>query len=247
MVVSPVEKNTRCDNMERKQHLDRFYTILKKLERKLGGKRILADCHGRMDWPQRGIYFFFSRDETRDKSDSLRVTRVGTHALKEGSSTSLWNRLRQHRGYKRGSFPDGGNQRGSVFRRIVGEAIIEKEGLKDIYPEWSKGSSAPKETREQEFEMEKRVSRYIRELPFLWLKVNDGPNPQSDRGYLERNSIALLSNHGKPSIDQRNNDWLGHHSPKSKIRKSGLWNSDHVDEDHEPGFLDVLERYVEEW
>ncbi|MFW6065112.1 MAG: hypothetical protein ACOC8Y_06020 [Candidatus Natronoplasma sp.] len=233
--------------MEREEHLDRFYSLLKELEEKLGGKRKLKDCHGRMDWPQRGIYFFFSSDETRDDCGSKRVTRVGTHALKEGSNKTLWARLREHRGYNRGSFPGGGNQRASIFRRIVGEAIIHKEGLEEIYPEWSKGSSAPKETRKQEYEMEKRVSEYIRELPFLWLKVNDEPGQESDRGYLERNSIALLSNYNKPSIDQRSENWLGQYSPKDKIKSSGLWNSNHVDESYEPEFLDVLEEYVEEW
>ncbi len=233
--------------MSRKKDIDRFYSLMEWLEKKIGEKRKLADCHGRMDWPQRGIYFFFSTVETREHSDHKRLTRVGTHALKDGSGTTLWNRLRQHRGYKRGSYPDGGNQRGSIFRRIVGEAIIEKEGLEAEYPKWTQGSSAPKETREQEYEMEKRVSRYIRDLPFLWLKVNDKPGPKSDRGYLERNSIALLSNYKKTPIDQRSKDWLGYHSPKRKIKESGLWNSNHVDERYEPDFLDVLKKYVEEW
>jgi hypothetical protein len=35
-----------------------FYSILESLERQIGGRRILADCHGRMKWPQRGVYFF---------------------------------------------------------------------------------------------------------------------------------------------------------------------------------------------
>jgi hypothetical protein len=77
-----------------------------------------------MNWPDRGIYFFFHPDETRESSDQLRVTRIGTHAVSEGSSTSLWDRLRTHRGAQRGTYEGGGNHRGSVFRKRVGEALI---------------------------------------------------------------------------------------------------------------------------
>ena len=38
------------------------------------------------------------------------------------------------------------------------------------------------------------MSRYIGVMPFLHLAVNDEPSPESMRAYLERNSIALLSN-----------------------------------------------------
>lgn len=44
--------------------------------------------------------------------------------------------------------------------------------------------------------MERRVSDYLRQLPFLWVDVPDEPGPESDRAYLERNAIALLSNYG---------------------------------------------------
>jgi hypothetical protein len=53
----------------------------------------------------------------------------------------------------------------------------------------------------EELEMERRVSDYLRQLPFLWIDVPDEPGPGSDRTYLERNAIALLSNYGKPPID----------------------------------------------
>lgn len=231
--------------MRRKKHVDRFYKLLNRLEDKVNDKRKLKDCSGRMKWPDRGVYFFFANDEWREGGSSLRITRIGTHALTDGSSTTLWNRLIAHRGYNRGSFPNGGNQRGSVFRRIVGESIIKKKDLDDEFPHWSEGSSASRDIRENEYEMEKRVSSYIRDLPFLWLKVNDEPSPSSDRGYIERNSISLISNYRKDPIDPRDDDWLGYHSPKEKIKRSGLWNSDHVTERYDPNFLDVMEEYIE--
>ena len=45
-------------NDVRLQHLFRFYSLLDRLEQNIGGERELAACSGRMDWPQRGVYFF---------------------------------------------------------------------------------------------------------------------------------------------------------------------------------------------
>lgn len=231
--------------MTRRQDLDRFYALLADLEETVGGKRELGNCDGRMNWPDRGVYFFFHPTETRASSDQLRVTRIGTHAVSTGSGTTLWNRLRTHRGAMRGSYEGGGNHRGSVFRKRVGEAIIERDQLQDEYPEWGDGSSAVRDLRMQELEMERRVSEHIRQLPFLWLDVDDDPGPESDRACIERNAIALVSNVGKDSIDPRDEGWLGHHSPVTDIQQSGLWNINHVREDYQPEFQKTLETYIE--
>lgn len=42
-------------------------------------------------------------------------------------------------------------------------------------------------------ELKAEVSRDIGAMPFLWLKVNDAPSPGSERGSIDRNAIALLS------------------------------------------------------
>ena len=64
--------------MNRLNDLIRFYQIMERLELRTGGMRRLADCHGRMDWPARGVYFFFEQGEIRSGSgESLRVVRVG--------------------------------------------------------------------------------------------------------------------------------------------------------------------------
>jgi len=76
--------------------------------------------------------------------------------------------------------------------------------------------------------------------------VNDEPGPGSERAYLERNAIALVSNYGKSSTDPRSNRWLGNASPSKKIRESGLWNVNHVDESYDPAFLDQLAGAIEE-
>jgi len=231
--------------MSRRDDLDRFYSLLADLEATVGEKRRLGDCDGRMNWPDRGVYVFFHPDESRESGGQLRVTRSGTHAVSEGSSTSLWDRLRTHRGAQRGTYEGGGNHRGSVFRKRVGETIIERDGLDDQYPEWGVGSSAGRELRLEEVELERRVSEYIRGLPFLWVDIDGEPGPESDRAYIERNAIALVSNFSKASIDPRSEEWLGHHSPVPAIEQSGLWNINHVDEGYDPAFLERLEAYVE--
>ncbi|MBV0901416.1 hypothetical protein [Haloarcula salina] len=231
--------------MTRKRDIERLYRLLEELEEIVGGKQKLKDCTGYMDWPDRGVYIFFAPDEYRESGDQLRVTRVGTHAVSEGSSTSLWDRLRTHRGAKRGTYEGGGNHRGSVFRKRVGEAFVERDALHEAYPHWGKGSSAKREQRLSELEMEQRVSDYLRDLPFLWLNVNDEPSADSQRAYIERNMIALLSNYQRDAVDARSDDWLGKHSRSEKIRKSGLWNVNHVDEDYDPAFLDDVSAAIE--
>lgn len=102
----------------------RFYELLSNLAARLGGCRRLAECDGRMDWPQRGVYFFFELGELRSVSGTgNRVVRVGTHALADGSRSTLWQRLSQHRGDARG---DGGNHRGSIFRLLLGVALARR-------------------------------------------------------------------------------------------------------------------------
>jgi hypothetical protein len=57
-----------------------------------------------------------------------------------------------------------------------------------------RGNSAAKEIRAAEVELERAVSKVIGKMPFLWLSIGDEPGPDSLRGRIERNSIALLNN-----------------------------------------------------
>jgi hypothetical protein len=222
--------------------LKTFYSLLALLEAKLGGVRSLATCSGRMHWPARGIYFFMEEGERRATSGaSPRIVRVGTHALKEGSATSLWTRLSQHRGQDKSG---GGNHRGSIFRLIVGVALIERYGYD--FPMWGVGNSASAEARASELALEREVSKVIGALPFLWLAIDDRPGPTSLRGYIERNAIALLSNFNKNPIDPPSEGWLGNSCDRERIRRSGLWNSNHVDEPYDPAFLIAMERVINE-
>ena len=236
--------------MARQENLDRFYGLLDDLEQRVGGTRKLKNGTGYMDWPDRGVYFFLEPGETRESTNQLRVTRVGTHAVSEGSNTSLWNRLKQHSGTGSGSsnHPHGGAHRGSVYRKRVGEAIIEKHDLHDDYPDWDKRwSNIDRErsaVRDEEYMLERRVSAHIREQPFLWVDLDDEPSADSDRAVLEQNAIALLSNVETRAVDPRADCWLGRQSPRREIRDAGLWNVNHVAEPADPSFLDLFETAV---
>lgn len=195
-----------------------------------------------MKWPQRGVYFFSEPgEERRESGGGLRVVRVGTHALKERSATVLWHRLSQHRG---SSTTGSGNHRGSIFRLIVGQALIAQRGYD--YSMWGTGSNAQKDVRMTEVPLEREVTGVIGAMPFLWLDIGDEAGPRSLRGYIERNSIALLSNMAKEPLDAPSSAWLGHHCDRARVRGSGLWNNNHVEEVYDPGFLDVVERLVDE-
>lgn len=224
----------------RREDLVRFYSILGSLEDEIGGRRRLGDCSGRMPWPNRGVYFFYDQGENQsDTGDGPRVVRVGTHALISASRTTLWKRLSQHRGQHR---TGSGNHRGSIFRLIVGAALINRDKLD--FPTWGRGNLAKGDIKSGEVALEHQVSQVIGNMSFLWVPVDDEPGPESARGYVERNSIALLSNYNKPALDPPSAGWLGHHSDRDRVRKSGLWNQNHVEETYDPSFLDTLERLV---
>lgn len=219
-----------------------FYALIAKLEETCGGVRRLSDCSGRMQWPRRGVYFFFEAGEWRSDSGSgLRIVRVGTHALSGGSKTSLWNRLAQHRG---NASDWGGNHRGSIFRLLVGSSILRRDGR--TLDTWGQGQSAAANIRDHERDIERSASNVIGAMPFIWLDVPDEPGRASLRGQIERNSIALLSNFGGDQLDAPSAGWLGRFSDRERVRKSGLWNSNHVDESFDPEFLNNFERLIAE-
>ena len=229
----------------RKQHIITFYKLINELEDIIGGRRYLRDCNGIMEWPDRGVYFFFEEGEhLKDQKGISRVVRVGTHAITIGAQATLWQRLRQHKGNENGNFGEnGGNHRGSIFRKLLGEAIINNENLK--CDTWGEGSNAPVNTREREHFVEEMVSHYIRnEMPFIFLEINDDPNPTSGRALIERNSIALLSNFEEDSIHPPSEDWLGYDLDRDRVQKSGLWNQNHVDETYDQDFLVDLKKYI---
>jgi len=222
--------------------LECFYELVHECGRRLGGPRRMAVCSGRLEWPKRGVYFFFEPNEVRrDTGSGARIIRVGTHALKTGSTTTLWNRLAQHRGPRA---TRSGNHRGSIFRLLVGAALIRQRALE--CSTWGCGSSAPRDVRKAERPLEEAVSDYIGRMDVIWLEVPDEPGPASLRGVIERNAIALLSNARQPALDPPSVGWLGWACPRPLVSEAGLWNQNHVQDEYDRSFLEQFASLVRE-
>ena len=229
------------DGSVRSSHLDRLYELLGVLSEGLGGLQEFDEVTADMNWPHRGVYFFFEDSEKRFFHESIqRVTRVGTHAVSKGSKSTLWQRLRTHRGTSLGE----GGHRSSILRLHIGTALMAKSPERFTVSTWGQGQTADRQTREAEKQLEEEVSRYIRKMKLLWLSIGDSPSPASDRSYIERNTIALLSGPVGP-IDFASASWLGTYCVNPAVKKSSLWNVDFVDDIYDSRFLDVFSKFVD--
>jgi hypothetical protein len=112
-------------------------------------------------------------------------------------------------------------------------------------PTWLVDDVEP-ELRKGEYELERFVSREIRQMPFLWLHVPGESGRGCPRASIEKNAIALLSCHEESrSREEQGNGWLGNYSAKEEIRKSRLWNVDHVKEPFDSSFTELFKELVE--
>lgn len=238
---------------DRPAKLREFYRKLGVLYEQTDGPYFLDDVDGSMNWPDRGIYIFFSADTDLelDPVEEWHIVRIGTVGDCAGSASTLWDRLRAHRGTERGDYANGGNARGSIFRKHVGRAIIEHEGLEEKYPNWGtphrnlpeKISTA--EIRAQEHPLELRVSERIRELPFLVIDIPGEPGPDCDRARIEKNLIALVAHARRTRPRLKKDGWLGQSSPHAEISKTGLWNIQHVNAFYTENIVNEIEPYID--
>lgn len=161
--------------------------------------------------PKNGIYILFETGE-RAHGDCDRIVRIGTHTGQD----NLPRRLAEH-------FLNPNKDR-SIFRKNIGRALLNKRG-DPFLDQWEIDLTTKAERRQyagqidfdrlSQIEME--VSVLIQTLfTFCMYQVDD----KQHRLELEERMIATVSNCGNchPS-----NTWLGNHSPKPQIRKSGLW------------------------
>ena len=237
--------------MSRLADVVRFYALLDQLGQRIGGARTLATLDKHRDWPHRGLYLFFELSEVRQASgNGPRIVRVGTHGLRAGSRSTLRQRLGQHRGQAGG----GGNHRGSIFRLLIGQALMARGDVAHCVSWGVKGTArkaaiALNISRDAlaaaEAPIEMAVTNYLGTMPFLLLDIDDEPGPDSQRGVIERNAIALLSNHERPAVDPSSPGWLGHFSDRPRVSGSGLWNQRHTEETHDPMFFGVFKKMIE--
>ncbi len=160
--------------------------------------------------PQNGIYILFENGEHAHGAD--RIVRVGTHT----GAKQLRSRLKQH-------FVNENKDR-SIFRKNIGRALLQK--VNDPFLEQWEWDLTTREAKERLFpllDIEKQhsielaVSEYIQQnLSFVAFRVDS----KEERLEWERKIISTLSLCEECRSSQ---NWLGMHSPKRKIRRSGLW------------------------
>lgn len=226
-------------DFDRMLRLSQLYEAIERLGYGRGQGKRLGDLSASDVWAERGVYIFVD-DSEGHRWDMMmpRIVRVGTHGVSVGSKSTLWQRLRTHRGGE----DLFGSHRSSVFRRHVGAAILKRTSK--THRSWGVGDSASRTVRSREASLERAVSEYLRNLRVYFIAVGDSPSANSDRSYIERSLVALLSNHLHP-LDPPGRKWLGAHADRVEIQKSGLWNVDYVGESEQKDWLYSFESFVD--
>jgi hypothetical protein len=162
------------------------------------------------DIPKNGIYVLFESGEKAHQCD--RIVRVGTHT----GENQLRSRLKQHYINE--------NKDRSIFRKNIGRALLNRE--KDPFlKQWNWDLTTRKAKNElgelvdwtKQKEIERQVSAYIQKnLTFAVFEVIE----KGKRLNLESKMISTMSWCG---VCSPSDNWLGLHSPKARIRESGLW------------------------
>jgi hypothetical protein len=157
-------------------------------------------------FPKNGVYVLFEDGE--EAHETKRIVRVGTHT----GNDNLRRRLRNH-------FMQNSKD-SSIFRKNIGRALLNVEP-DPFLAQWELDLSTQEAKEKIDLtrlaEVEKLVTEYIQNhFQISVIEVKD----KDDRLDLESKIISTISrcDECKPSTG-----WLGSHSPKEKIRESGLW------------------------
>ena len=172
-----------------------------------------------------GLYFFYEDGETSRHAPSGRIVRVGNHP---GSVGGLVRRLRNHY---------SGRKNGSVFRRLLGGALIRRRDPDSLCLAPSPGKGHWEHQNDKACErcqpLEEEVSQLLRSsFRFRCVMVED----REERNELEAALVATLA---ACPVCGPSTSWLGRYAYSDKVRSSGLWNSQFV------GGPTVTERQLE--
>jgi len=160
--------------------------------------------------PENGIYVLFENGELAHETD--RIVRVGTHT----GNNQLPSRLEQH-------FIRENKDR-SIFRKNIGRAILNRD-KNTLLAQWeidltsseAKNKYAKAIDQHKLREIEKQVTDYIQcNFRFVVLRVHE----KEKRLRRESKIISTISQCDECHPSEK---WLGRHSTKDKIRRSGLW------------------------
>ena len=183
--------------------------------------------------PRNGVYFFYEQGEAwGHRGPGPRIVRVGTH--KEGNFRS---RISEHflPNDRRMDFdvtkPRPHDR--SIFRKNIGRALLNRD--RDPYLEIWEVDMTPSANRnawrdrrdiDKEKQIEGDVTQILRERFSFRFVVLEGQEKRMGTEGIESRLIGTLA---RCQTCQTSPAWLGLHSPKPKIRQSGLWLEQHLD------------------
>jgi len=182
-----------------------------------------------------GLYFFYEEGETSKHAPNDRIVRIGNHPL---SQDSLKRRLRMHY---------SGGKNGSVFRRLLGGAILRRADPNSPCLKPGPGQGHWEKQGLHVCENCKPIENQVRDLlkksfRFRCIEIEE----RELRNDLEKKLIATIS---LCPICRPSENWLGKFAYSANVQNSGLWNSDYVfdkekilDESDVQRLKDIIER-----
>lgn len=163
----------------------------------------------RLAIPADGVYLLYETGETAPIGDTTidRIVGAGAHT----GDHRLARRLADH---------VSGDRRKSAVRQHLGAALLARANPADPQlAAWLADGRTPMPEAEAAATTEIRECFTLRCIPV----------PEKDeRLALERGIIALLAQH---PVAPPSESWLGRHAAPAEIRRTGLWNTQHINAD----------------
>jgi hypothetical protein len=186
----------------------------------------------RKQLPKNGIYFFYEKGEIWGHGENQpRIVRIGTH--REGNFQSriaehfLLDEAKMNLGVTRARPHDR-----SIFRKNIGRTLLNRQRSPYLAVweiDFMKRENLQKHGHLREIETERRieaeVTRLLQENFSFRFVVLEGQSVRMGSEGLEARLIGTVAG---CSACGPSPGWLGQHSPKAKIRQSGLWQVQHL-------------------
>lgn len=198
--------------------------------------------------PLNGIYFFYEEGEVvKNSENSKRIVRIGTH-----KGDNFRNRISEHYLFNEKKMLFNAMQPApkdrSIFRKHIGRALLnEDKDNRDYLDVWDidflkrikREKFGYRRDIDKEKKLEEKITRILRNLfSFRFIIIKDQNDRMGSKG-LEKALIGTVAN---CSHCYASSEWLGRHSPKKKIRDSGLWQIQHLKAD---GLTDDQQHIIE--
>jgi hypothetical protein len=178
--------------------------------------------------PMNGVYFFYEAGEIWGHSleNKSRIVRIGT-----SNQGNFRSRIKDHYVMDDSKMNFNSNKPApherSIFRKNIGRAILSKEKNPYLYVweiDFTTRENRNKYSHLRNTTLEKEIERKITDIlqknfSFRFLRIEDQKTRMGSSG-IESKLIGTIA-HCKLCEPSKN--WLGNHSPKDKIRNSGLW------------------------